>query len=142
MAPARVQPSQNNRSNRMADILANIEDNDDSRTAAPQQRKRQIVESDPEDTFKVPDEIEHNPMAPMAPAKKKRRQLNVENPQPPCSIPSLLPLQTTSPAQIPPNFLGKPKSHREMQAQQSQPPAPSNPSVFNDEDDHMQIEQG
>ena len=67
MAPARVQPSRINRSNRMADILANIEDDDDSRAAVPRRRKRQIIESDPEDTFKVPDEIERNPMAPMAP---------------------------------------------------------------------------
>ena len=141
MAPARVQPSRINRSNRMADILANIEDDDDSRTAVPRRRKRQIVESDPEDTIEVPDEIELNPMAPIAPKKKKRRQL-IENPQPPHGIPSLLSLHTTSPAQIPPNFREKPKSHRETQAQQSQPPAPSNPLVFADENDHMQIEQG
>lgn len=142
MAPARVQPSRINRSNRMADILANIEDDDDSRAAVPRRRKRQIIESDPEDTFKVPDEIERNPMAPMAPVKKKSRRLNVENPQPPRGIPSLLPLQTTSPAQVPPNFRGKPKTHRETQAQQPQPPAPSNPTVFANEDDSMQIEQG
>lgn len=141
LAPARVQPSRINKSNRMADIMANLEDDDDSRSAVPHRKKRQIIETDPEDNFSVPDEIEHNPMAP---AKKKRRQLKITVENPPCVIPSLLPLKPTSPAQVPPNFQGKrPKSHKETLPQhQSHPPAQYLPSGIPDEDDPMTTEQG
>jgi hypothetical protein len=104
LVPARVQPSRPNRASRMADIMANIEEDDDSRAVVSRRRKRQIVESDPEDVFSVPEEIECNPMAP--PVTKKRRQLDVE--KPPCTTP-LLPLQPTAPTQVPPNFQPKPK---------------------------------
>lgn len=81
----------------MADIMANIEDDDDSRTAVPRRKKRPIVESDPEDMADVPEEVVRNPMAPV---KKKRRPRNDEEPQ--CSVPTPIPLQPTSPAQVPP----------------------------------------
>lgn len=114
--PSRVQPSRINRSNRMADIMANIEDDDDSRTAVPRRKKRSIIESDPDDMFTVPEEIESNAMAP-APVKKKRRQINVVNPK--HNIPPLLPLQLASPAQIPPNFQPNPgpKPHDALRSQ-------------------------
>ena len=67
-------------------------------------KKQQIVKSDPEDMFGVSKEIECNPMAPVT---KKCRQLDVE--KPPCTIPSLLPLQPTAPTQVPPNFQPNPK---------------------------------
>jgi len=132
-APSRVQPSRINRSNRLADIMANMEDDDDSRTTAPpsRRRKRQVIESDPEDAFNVPEEIECNPMAP---AMKRRRQLtNVENP--PCSIPPPLSLQPTSPAQVPPNFQPNPKPrpaprsqiHPQQQSTSGSPPRPRQP---------------
>lgn len=145
LAPARVQPSRLNRSNRMAEIMASIEDDDDSRTAVPRRKKRQIVESEAEDMNDVPEEIEHNPMAP---SKKKRRQLDVENP--PCSIPPLLPLQPTSPAQVPPNFRPNTKPHHTSRSQfrpqqstyesQTQNTAsnPTNQSGNLEEDDPMQ----
>lgn len=104
LVAARVQPSRTNKSTRMADIIANIEDDDDSRTAVPRRRKRPIVESDLEDaTIGVPEALELNPMAPPAAKKKKRNQVNVENPPYTRSIPPL-PLKPTSPAQIPPKF--------------------------------------
>jgi hypothetical protein len=147
----RVQPSRVNRSNRMAEIMVNIEDNDDSRTAVPQARrkKRQIIESDSEDALDVPEEIGRNPMAPV---KKKRKQLNVEDP-PRTSIPHLLPLQTTSPAQVPPKFRANPKPRHASRSQfhpqsQSQDPRgqshctttynPTNLSGIPDVDDPMQ----
>jgi hypothetical protein len=104
LAPTRVQPSRANRGNRMAGIIADIEEDDDSRTIMPRQKKRPIVESDPEDGFDVPKEIECNPMAP---ATKKRRPLDVENP--PRSIPPLLSLQPTTPTQFSPSLQLKPK---------------------------------
>jgi hypothetical protein len=97
MPAARVQPVRAHRSNRLADIMANIEDDDESRTAVPRRKKRPIIESDPDDAFNVPEEIENNPMAPAA---KKRKQVNV---------PPRLPLQPTSPAQVPPKFQTKSK---------------------------------
>ena len=97
--PGRVQPSRINRGNRMADIMANIEEDDESRTAVPRRKKRQVVESDPED---VPEKVNCNPMAPLT---KKRRQFDVEKPA--CNIP--LPLQPNLPAQVPPGFRQNPR---------------------------------
>lgn len=165
LAPARVQPSRINRSNRLAGIMANIESDDDCRMAVPKTRrkKRQVVESDPEDSFCVPEDIECNPMAPM-PVKKKRRQItNVETSLCTGSIPPVLPLQPTPPAQVPPHF--QPSLNRrqassfqlppqvqstsELRPQsqesrrQSHPTATSNltnPSGIPDDDDPMQEE--
>ena len=88
----------------MANIMVNIEEDNDSRAIVSQWKKWQIVESEPEDLFSVPKEIECNPMAPVT---KKHRQLDVE--KPPCTIPPLLPLQLTAPTQVPPNFQPNPK---------------------------------
>lgn len=125
--------------------MANIEDDDDSRTAVPRRKKRQIIESDPEDMFTVPEEIGSNAMAPV-PVKKKRRQLDIVNPQ--HNIPPPLPLQPASPAQIPPNF--RPNSNprpkprpqpQELSKRQSHLAVTSNPihlsRVQVDEDDPM-----
>ena len=120
-APTRVQPSRINRSNRLANIMASIEDDDDGRTTLPRRKKRRIIDSEEEeDMFNVPEEIESNQMAPAK--KKKRRQHNVENPQ--CGIPPLLPLQPISPAQVPPNF---PKPHNASRSPQLQSTSESLP---------------
>lgn len=150
-APSRVQPSRTNRGTRMADIMASIEGDDDSRIIVPRRKKRPMVESDPEDMFDAPEEIKCNPMAP---ATKRRKQREVE---PPRSIPPLLPLQPTTPTQVPPNYQSKPKPkprpvskfrfhpRQPEESQDSQPqslPAatfnPFNPSGIPDEDDPMQ----
>ena len=83
----------------MANIIANIEEDNDSRAIVSRQKKQHIVKSDPEEMFSVPKEIECNPMAPVT---EKHRQLDVE--KLPCTIPPLLPLQLTAPTQVPPNF--------------------------------------
>jgi hypothetical protein len=160
LVPVRVQPSRTNRSNRLAEIMANIEDDDESRTAMPRRKKRHIVESDTEDASCVPEEIECNPMAPAS--KKQRRQLNGENPS--RSIPPLLPLQPTSPAQVPPDFQPNPKPrlasrsqfHPQLQSTSESQPQPqesqrqsyptvatsnrTNPSGIPDEGHPMQVD--
>ena len=102
-APSRVQPSRTNRGTRMADIMASIEGDDDSRIIVPRRKKRPMVESDPEDVFDVPEEIKSNPMAPATKRHKRRED------EPPRGIPPLLPLRPTPPTQVPPNFQPKPK---------------------------------
>jgi hypothetical protein len=134
----------------MADIMASIEEDDDSRAFVPRRKKRQIIDSDPEDAFNVPEEITCNPMAPAA---KKPRRLDVE--KSPCSVPPLLPLQPTAPTQVPPNFRpnpvpkarfhlqstseSRPQPQFRPQQQESRPQsATSKPSRIPDEDDPMQ----
>ncbi len=82
----------------MADIMANISKDDESAIPARRRRKRQLVESDPEDMFNVPHGIKRNPMAP-PPKKSKPLEENLTR-----SIPSVLPLQPALPAQVPPKF--------------------------------------
>jgi hypothetical protein len=105
LGPARVQPSRINKGNRMADIMANLEEDDDWTNIAPR-RKRRVVESDTEDMFNIPNKVEPNPMAP---AKKKRcKNLEAGNPVHP--TPPILPLQPPLPAQDPPTLRSNPKS--------------------------------
>ena len=131
----------------MAGIMANIAEDDDSRAVVSQQRKRQILESDPENFSGVPKEIKCNPMAL---AMKKCKKSDIEKLL--CSIPPLLPLQPTAPTQVPPNVQPtKPRpvprfrDHPAPQStSESQPQSllatsnPSNPSGIPDEDDPMQ----
>jgi hypothetical protein len=95
--PSRVQPGRANKAGRMTDILASIEEDDDSTTAVPRRRKQPTIESDPEDMFDVPKDVEQNPMAPV---KKKRKQ-QAEHPP---NIPPALSLQLPPPNQVPPKL--------------------------------------
>jgi hypothetical protein len=101
--PSRVQPGRANKAGRMTTILASIEEDDDSMTAVPSRRKRPIIESDPEDMFDVPEDVEQNPMAPV---KKKRKQ-QAEHPS---NIPPALSLQLPPPNQLPPKLPSKSNS--------------------------------
>jgi hypothetical protein len=95
--PSRVQPGHANKAGRMTAILASIEEDDDSTTAVPRRRKRPTIESDPEDMFDVPKDVEQNPMAPV---KKKRKQ-QAEHPP---NIPPALSLQLPPLNQVPPKL--------------------------------------
>jgi hypothetical protein len=94
-APSRVQPSRANKANKMAQILDEMEADDDATTSLPGRRKRRI-EDEPERFSTVPDDIGRNPMAPV-----KRRKQNA--PAEPLDVPSQLQLQPAHPAQIPPS---------------------------------------
>jgi hypothetical protein len=69
--PSCVQPDHANKVGRMTTILASIEEDDDSMIAVPSRQKCAIFESDPEDMFDVPKDVEQDPMALV---KKKCKQ--------------------------------------------------------------------
>lgn len=127
VAPARVQPSRVNKANRMAEIMASIESDDDSAIPRPRLRKRRVIESDAEDMFNVPKDIERNPMAPVA---KKRKRLH-ENPPHGSTTstthPPLLSLQPVLPVRIPPPGFQNPERpvSKARPGPQFQPPAPA-----------------
>ena len=126
-APGRVQPSRANKGNRMAGIMASIEEDDDSTTVVPWRRKRQVVESDPEDMFDVPKDIERNATAPLM--KKKCKKVDQDPPrsiipQPP---PSLLPVQPPLPMWVPPGSL---PTQKPTQKPKPHPPIPSPQSTL------------
>jgi hypothetical protein len=106
----------------MADIIASIQEDDDSTTAVPHRRKRPMIESEPEDLFDVPSTIQHNPMAP---ATKKRRQLE-DDAKLSRSNSRSLPLQPLSPNRVPPMPLRHkrqvPRHHVIPQSQLQSPP--------------------
>ena len=76
----------------MAKVLSSIEEDDDGTTEVPGRRKRR-VEDEPEHLSIIPEDVEHNPMAPVKRRKKNQIQ--------PSQVPPL-PLEPAHPAQIPP----------------------------------------
>lgn len=92
----------------MAKVLAGIEKDDDGTTGVPsRQRKRRLVEDDPEPFSTVPEGVEKNPMAPTKRQKKDETQRSSYIPP--------LPLQPVHPDQIPPQR--HPKSTSQHQPQ-------------------------
>jgi hypothetical protein len=84
--PSRVQPGHANKAGRMTAILASIEEDNDSTTAVPRRRKRPTIESDPEDMFYVPKDVEQNPMAPVKKKCKQQAELRTSSQYSSCFV--------------------------------------------------------
>jgi hypothetical protein len=100
----------------MAEILDEMEVDDDATTSLPGRRKRR--EDEPDQFSTVPDDVGRNPMTPV---KRRKQNASVRPPD----IPSQLPLQPALPDQIPPSRSSQPQPTQRSALPEQIPPSRS-----------------